>query len=81
MHLSEQLPHATFAKHRFHEAGAPNPVLVEKLAERLHWKMEYLDPGSDEETWSSLSEHAREFYRICVRDLLREPASVDIARR
>lgn len=44
---------------------------VEHLAERLHWKMEHLDP-TDRPLWGALTEREKDFYRICVRTLLKE---------
>lgn len=54
--------------------------IIERLAERLHRKMEHLDPGPAEVTWAALSEYEREFYRICVSDLLSEATCPDTAR-
>ena len=42
---------------------------VERLANRLHDKMEHLDPTEDGE-WACLPDRKREFYRLCVEDLL-----------
>jgi hypothetical protein len=47
---------------------------VERLSRALHWKMEHLDPSWDG-NWDRLSERNREFYRQCVKHLLREMAS------
>ena len=42
----------------------------EKLAEILYLKMEHLDPSDNCPSWYGLSEFDREFYRICIRQLL-----------
>lgn len=42
---------------------------IEELAEALHAKMERLDPTLDPD-WSEMTDHQREFYRLCVIDLL-----------
>ena len=41
------------------------PDEVEKLAASLHERMEHLDP-TFEDDWTRLSEHRKEFYRLCV---------------
>ena len=51
------------------DTGAPKTETVEVLAERLRWKMEHLDP-SDERPWKELTDTEKEFFRICVRELL-----------
>ena len=50
---------------------------VELAAKRLHAKMEHLDPCGDE--WEQLSDSDREFYRLCVRDLVDSPAMMWLA--
>lgn len=53
------------------EAGAPGEEALEALAERLHWKMEHLDPTGDP-PWGELSDDERRFYKSCVRAILEE---------
>jgi hypothetical protein len=44
---------------------------IDALAARLYWKMEKLDPAlPDVPIWDGLTERQREFYRLCVSDLL-----------
>ncbi len=52
---------------------------IEYLARRLHWKMEHLDPSEDAD-WGGLSERQKEFYRLCVREVIRDGSMVDRAR-
>jgi hypothetical protein len=50
------------------------------LAARLHWRMEQLDPGlEDEPSWGSLTDRERAFYLSCVMDLLAFPYHVRLA--
>jgi hypothetical protein len=68
--------------HSDRQAGA-EPSLsteqaIERLAIRLFWKMEHLDPTEDSE-WDGLTDHQKDFYRTCVRSLLCEPRSLLIA--
>jgi len=49
---------------------------IEHLARELHWKMEHLDPSGEWEEWSSLSEDGREFFRQCVKAVIRHRAVV-----
>lgn len=51
---------------------------IERLAERLHWKFEHLDP-TGEPLWSDRDDGVREIYRIAIRSLLVERDSVLIA--
>jgi hypothetical protein len=55
--------------------AAPEPcereAAMEILAQRLHAKMEILDPTSDT-TWTGLSERQRDFYWHAVRAILQE---------
>jgi len=44
---------------------------VEELAKVLHWKMEHLDP-SDEADWGTMTDEDKEFFRQCVKALLRQ---------
>lgn len=46
---------------------------VWRLAQRLHFKMEHLDPTEDED-WEKMDERRRQFYRLLVEDLLCERA-------
>lgn len=48
---------------------------VWRLARRLHWKMEQLDPTESSE-WEALSERERDFYRHCIDAVLAERALV-----
>ena len=43
---------------------------IERLAERLHATMEHLEPTTDPE-WGLLTERQKDFYRLCVRDILK----------
>jgi len=40
--------------------------VLERLAMRLHSEMEHLDPTIDGVEWEALTDHKREFYRLCV---------------
>ena len=53
-----------------HPARQPREEAVWRLAERLHWKMEHLDPTVNGGDWDCLSEHKQDFYRLCIEDLL-----------
>jgi hypothetical protein len=44
--------------------------LVDYLSERLHDKMEHLDPVGSK--WPTLDSHEKEFYRSCVGCILSE---------
>lgn len=44
---------------------------IEELAKVLHWKMEHLDP-TDQADWNLLDDLDREFYRQCVKAILRQ---------
>jgi hypothetical protein len=44
---------------------------VWKLAERLHWKMQHLDPD-EAEAWGELTDRQREFYKLCVEAIFDE---------
>jgi hypothetical protein len=49
----------------------------EELAKTLRWKIEHLDPSGDWEVpWPELSEHKRDFFRLCVKAVLRDRALV-----
>ena len=50
---------------------------VMRLAERLHWKMEQLDP-TDTPDWETLTARQREFYRLCIEAIFdeREPSKL-----
>ncbi len=48
-----------------------NSASIELLARALHNIMERLDPTEDR-CWEYLTEHQRDFYRICVETLLPE---------
>ena len=48
---------------------------VEKLSQRLHWKMECLDPSEDR-NWAALSDYDKDFYRQCIRAILQEPTVI-----
>ena len=68
------------------EAGAPgdkievtSELALELLAQRLHRKMELLDPTNDPPEWELLSEHQREFYRACTTALFQERRLARIA--
>jgi len=68
------------------DAGVPETEIevtsecaLELLAQRLHWKMELLDPTNDPPEWELLSEHQREFYRACTTALFQERRLARIA--
>lgn len=50
-------------------ATLPEGLDREVLARRLFWKMELLDP-TDSGDWGSLTDYEKDFYRLCVADLL-----------
>lgn len=52
------------------DIGTPEKA-IEILAERLHWKMEHLDPG-EYAAWSEMDDHDKEFFRQCVKALLQD---------
>jgi hypothetical protein len=66
------------------EAGAPEiiaPDPIESLAIRLRDKMEHLDPSETGYLdWLALPARAREFYRICVLDLIGSVEAIDAIR-
>lgn len=45
---------------------------IEKLSERLYETMEHLDPSQEGIIWTALPDLERDFYRACVRALVRE---------
>ena len=45
------------------------------LAERLHFKMEHLDPSEDDD-WLGMSDDRRMYYRLLVEAVLDEPEVV-----
>lgn len=49
---------------------ATSRASIERLAIRLHDRMEHLDPTLNGSKWGDLSDHEREFYRLCIEDLL-----------
>lgn len=51
----------------------PEKVSLDCLASALHKEMETLEPGPDPEfpSWESLSEPDKDFYRNCIRALVR----------
>ena len=51
---------------------------LEQLAERLHWKLEHLDPRGEPD-WPDLTDHRRDIFRTAVASLLDEYRLVDIA--
>ena len=57
--------------HVFEIAG-PAELALEELARELHWEMERLDP-TDAPDWEARTEHQRQFYRLCVDHLIRQP--------
>jgi hypothetical protein len=42
---------------------------VERLAERLYWNMQRLDPDIDAPDWAGLNVREKRFYRLLVYDL------------
>jgi hypothetical protein len=67
------------------DAGAPDVIPydpVEVLAAHLRDKMEHLDPTETGDLdWWSLSERDRNFYKMCVQDLIESPEALDAIRR
>ncbi len=51
---------------------------IEILAERLHWKLEHVDP-TDGVKWEELTEFERENFRICIETLLCRPDAIRVA--
>lgn len=47
---------------------AKHGVSLDEMAKMLHAKMEHLDP-TDRPEWDGLTDHERDFYRICVRTI------------
>lgn len=54
------------------EIVGPAKLALEELARELHWEMERLDP-TDAPDWDALTERQRQFYRLCVEHLIRQP--------
>ena len=58
--------------------GAEKPEsdnALERLATILRDRMEHLDPTKDWEVpWCDLTEHQREFYRMCIMEIARNPS-------
>jgi hypothetical protein len=52
--------------------------VIEKLTRRLHHGMEHLDPTEDPE-WDFQTDHQKEFYRLCIMDLLVERDLIESA--
>lgn len=50
-------------------------LAVDLLAERLHWKLEHLDP-TDGAVWADLSPHEQEVFKTCVWALLAERTAI-----
>ena len=50
---------------------SPDEILVERLAARLHERMEHLDP-SGALPWGNLADADPEFYRACAESMLIE---------
>ncbi len=62
------------------EIIAPDPI--ESLAIRLRDKMEHLDPTETGDlAWAALLDRDREFYRLCVLDLIESVEAVDAILR
>ena len=53
-----------------HSTGTTSEAAIERLAVRLHDRMEHLDPTLNASAWNNLSDHEKEFYRLCIEDLL-----------
>lgn len=47
-------------------------ALVQKLAQRLHYKMAALDPNPNTPEWEQMDSFGRDYYESCVEDLLNE---------
>jgi hypothetical protein len=52
---------------------------IDRLAHRLREKLEHLDPSLDAVEWESLSERQRDFYRLCIEDVLLDIEAVNAA--
>jgi hypothetical protein len=57
------------------QAGADDATLDQeeattKLAERLYWNMQRLDPDLAAPEWPGLTERQRRYYRLLVQDLV-----------
>lgn len=52
---------------------------IDRLARHLYWTMERFDPSEEVEEWSELAPFRQEFYRACVRELLRKREELRIA--
>ena len=53
---------------------------IEHLAKILHRKTEHLDPTEDAD-WAAMSERKKEFFRLCVKAVLREKEAIQQAMR
>ena len=52
---------------------------IEQLASNLYWSGERFAPlSASGEDWSEISNHEREFYRACVRELLRDRRAMTV---
>jgi hypothetical protein len=54
------------------------PDAIDALARRLHRTMDRIDPAP-ESAWDGIDEENREFYRECIRDLLKEETLIQLA--
>jgi hypothetical protein len=50
--------------------SALTDIVVDRIARRLCETMEHLDPI--DKNWDTLDEHDRDFYRVCVREVILE---------
>jgi hypothetical protein len=62
------------------EAPITPEQAIDRLAERLYWNMERLDPGIDSPEWAGLSDRQHRFYRLLVEDLSAFDGLVKIAQ-
>lgn len=53
------------------DASLTRKEAIDRLAQRLIWKLEHIDPT--EETWETLSEGDRDLWRHAIGDLLCAP--------
>lgn len=48
----------------------PPEEAISRLAQRLYWNMQRLDPDPESPEWEGLSERSQRFYRLLVEDLV-----------
>jgi hypothetical protein len=60
------------------DAHAGTPDAINALARRLYGTMDRIDPAPGS-AWDEIDEENREFYRECIRDLLKEETLIQLA--